>query len=167
MSTEEWAKARALTVTGMWEGKINTNLEMWEWDELVEAVAAALREVAGDDLKNILADKEGQLMDLYAQLDQARAEVERMYNLAGEDSEGKTQRDYHELESQLAQARDDAQRYAQNVEHAHNLIADLRQQLAVRERELAEAREQMQRACDGGDVFFLEQWLAAHPELPK
>jgi hypothetical protein len=139
MSTEQWAKARALTVTGMWEGKINTNLEMWEWDELVEAVAAALREVAGDDLKNILADKEGQLMDLYAQLDQARAEVERMYNLAGEDSEGKTQRDYHELESQLA----------------------------VRERELAEAREQMQRACDGGDVFFLEQWLAAHPELPK
>jgi F0F1-type ATP synthase membrane subunit b/b' len=79
------------------------------------------------------------IADLRQQLDQARAEVERMYNLAGEDSEGKTQRDYHELESQLA----------------------------VRERELAEAREQMQRACDGGDVFFLEQWLAAHPEPPK
>jgi hypothetical protein len=47
------------------------------------------------------------------------------------------------------------------------LQGDLRAQLAVRERELADSREQMQRVCDGGDVFFLEQWLAAHPELPK
>jgi hypothetical protein len=92
------------------------------------------------------------IADLRQQLDQARAEVERMYNLAGEDSEGKTQRDYHELESQLA----------------------------ARERELAEARAALDKIGHGTlgrDDFTSEQaawemeriaqqWLAAHKE-PK